>query len=47
MERKVNNSDLLNQAFVYYVSNTGHQNLWKKADLRSMLNHLQKKVYHE
>ena len=30
MERKVNDFDLLNQAFVYYVSNIGHQNHWKK-----------------
>ena len=29
-ECKVNDFDLLNQAVVYYVSNIGHQNLWKK-----------------
>ena len=34
MECKVNDFDLLNQAFVYYVSNIGHQNHWKKADLK-------------
>ena len=30
----VNDFDLLTQAFVYYVSNTGHQSHWKKADLK-------------
>ena len=35
MERKVNDFDLLNQAFVYYVSNIGHQNHRKKADLKT------------
>ena len=34
IEREVNDFDLLNQAFVYYVRNIGHQNHWKKADLR-------------
>ena len=34
MERKVNHFDFLNQAFVYYVSNIGHQNNLKKADLK-------------
>ena len=33
MERKVNEFDLLNQAFVYYVSSIGDQNHWKKTDL--------------
>ena len=30
----INDFDLLTQAFVYYVSNIGHQNHWKKADLK-------------
>ena len=50
MEHKVNDFDLFNLAFVYYVSNTGHQNHWEKKLIQrgaSMLNHLQKKVYHE
>ena len=34
MECKVIDFDILNQAFVYYVSNIGHQNHWKKADLK-------------
>ena len=34
MERKVNDFDQLNQAFVYYVSNIGHQNHCEKADLK-------------
>ena len=34
MKRKVIDFDILNQAFVYYVSNIGHQNHWKKADLK-------------
>ena len=29
-ECKVNDFDLLNQAVVYYVSNIGYQNHWKK-----------------
>ena len=48
-DSSVNDFDLLTQAFVYYVSNIGHQNHWRKAYLRgaNMLNRLQKKVYHE
>ena len=34
MECKVNDFNLLNQTFVYYVSNIGHRNHWKKADLK-------------
>ena len=36
MEHKVKNFDILNQAFVYNVtvSTIGHQNHWKKADLK-------------
>ena len=33
-DSSVNDFDLLTQAFVYYVSNIGHQNHWKKADLK-------------
>ena len=29
-DSSVNDFDLLTQAFVYYVSNIGHQNHWKK-----------------
>ena len=32
MKYKVNDFDLLNQVFVYYVKNIGHQNHWKKVD---------------
>ena len=48
MERKVNDFVLLNQAIVYYVSNTGHKTIGKKADLkRRVLNYLQNKIYYE
>ena len=33
-DSSVNGFDLLSQAFVYYVSNIGNQNHWKKADLK-------------
>ena len=33
-DSSVNDFDLLTQAFVNYVSNIGHQNHWKKADLK-------------
>ena len=33
-DSSVNDFDLLTQAFVYYVSNIGHKNHWKKADLK-------------
>ena len=33
-DSSVNNFDLLTQAFMYYVSNIGHQNHCKKADLK-------------
>ena len=33
-DSSVNDFDLLTQEFVYNVSNIGHRNHWKKADLK-------------
>ena len=33
-DSSVNDFDLSTQAFLYYMNNIGHQNHWKKADLK-------------